>query len=387
MLGGNSRNSTHIRHGLGGITAACVALTVLGSATAPAVADSEGRPDFRPEQWGATAIGVSELWEETQGQGVVVALVGLSVHDDHPNLRGNLEINTDFGDNGEATGQGTAMASLIAGHGYGEDAEGGVLGVAPAAGLLALPTVDDMEGAIRFAVEEGAQVVSIPETDQDLSEATADAVGSGAVVVAPAAVGEDDPNIITVAGTDQNGALIEESADSGDADLTAPGDELEVVGTNLSQTQVTGEAYAAALTAGGVALLRADHPQLQPEQIREALLEGSQEGPQGLAALNLPAANAHAAGIAQEAPLIDEDLAEEADEGPDVPVWVWFAVVGAVLLFGLLTLVLWVRGSSKDPYGVEAERQEEDERIAAERAAEADRTRRRGGRRRKPRRG
>src|SRR5699024_3819409 len=69
VLGGNSRNSTHIRHGLGGITAACVALTVLGSATAPAVADSEGRPDFRPEQWGATAIGVSELWEETQGQG------------------------------------------------------------------------------------------------------------------------------------------------------------------------------------------------------------------------------------------------------------------------------------------------------------------------------
>src|SRR5699024_613363 len=180
---------------------------------------------------------------------------------------------------------------------------------------------------------------------------------------------------------------IEESADSGDADLTAPGDELEVVGTNLSQTQVTGEAYAAALTAGGVALLRADHPQLQPEQVREALLEGSQEGPQGLAALNLPAASAHAAGIAQEAPLIDEDLVEEADEGPGVPVWTWFAVVGAVLLFGLLTLVLWVRGSSKDPYGVEAERQEEDERIAAERAAEADRTRRRGGRRRKPRRG
>jgi len=62
-------------------------------------------------------------------------------------------------------------------------------------------------------------------------------------------------------------------------------------------------------------------------------------------------------------------------------------VVGAVLLFGLLTLVLWVRGSSKDPYGVEAERQEEDERIAAERATEADSTRRRGGRRRKPRRG
>src|SRR5699024_6358249 len=197
-------------------------------------------------------------------------------------------------------------------------------------------TVDDMEGAIRFAVEEGAQVVSIPETDQDLSEATADAVGSGAVVVAPAAIGEDDPNIITVAGTDQNGALIEESADSGDADLTAPGDELEVVGTNLSQTQVTGEAYAAALTAGGVALLRADHPPLQPGEVRQALPAGFLEGLEGPDALQRPAASAHAAGIAQEATHIDEDLVEEEDDVAGVAVWTWFAVVGAVLLFGLL---------------------------------------------------
>lgn len=387
MLGGNSRNRTHTRHGPGGFTAACVVLTTLGLTAVPALADSEERPDFRPEQWGATAIGASELWEETQGQGTVVALVGPSVHDDHPNLRDNLEINTDFGDNDEDTDEGTAMASLIAGHGHGLDAEGGALGVAPAADLLALPTEDDLEGAVRFAAQEGVQVILLPETDEDLSGATAEAVGSGAVVVGSTAAGEDDPNVITIAGTDQDGELIDESADNGDADLTAPGDELDVIDADLSEAQVTGEVYAAALSAGGAALLRSAYPQLQPEQVREALLEGSQEGPEGLPALNLPAASAEAAGIAQEIPLIDEDLVEEVDEGTTVPVWVWFAVVGAVLLFGLLTLVLWVRGSTKDPYGVEAERREEDERIAAERAAEADRTRRRGGRRRKPRRG
>ena len=385
MLGGNSRNRTHIRHGLGGIAAACVILTALGLTAAPAAANNEDRPDFRPEQWGATAIGASELWEETQGQGTVVALVGPSVHDDHPNLRDNLEINTDFGDNGDDTDEGTAMASLIAGHGHGEDAEGGALGVAPAADLLVLPTEDDLEGAIRFAVEEGVQVIMIPETDEDLSAATAEAVGSGAVVVASTVAGDDDPNVITVAGTDQDGALIEESADSTGADLTAPGEELDVVDSDLSETQVTGEDYAVALAAGGTALLRAAYPQLQPEQVREALLEGSQEGPEGLPALNLPTASTQAAGIAQDNPLIDENLVEEADEGPVIPVWVWFAVVGAVLLFGLLALVLWVRGSTKDPYGVVAERREEDQRIAAERAAESDRTRRRGGRRRKPR--
>lgn len=386
MLGGNSRNRTHKRHGIEGTAAACAALTVLGLTAVPAAADTEEPPNFRPEQWGATAIGASELWEETQGQGTVAALVGPSVHEDHPDLRDNLEINTEFGDNGDDVDEGTAMASLVAAHGHGADAEGGVLGVAPSASLLALPTEDDLEGAIRFAADEGAQVILLSETDEDLSAATAEAVGSGAVVVAPTGA-TDDPNVVTVAGTDQDGVLIEESSDNGDADLTAPGDELDVIGPELGETQVTGEPYAAALTAGGVALLRAAYPQLQPEQVHESLVEGSQEGPEGLPALNLPEASAHAAGVAQDNPLIDQDLVEESESGREVPVWVWFAVVGAVLLFGVLALVVWVRSSTKDPYGVESERREEDERIAADRAAEAEKPRRRGGRRRKPRRG
>jgi subtilisin family serine protease len=78
VLGGISRHREHT-----GIVA-IAATVVLGLVAAPAAAD--GVPDFRPEQWGLQSIGAQELWPETQGQGITVALPGISVHTDHPDL-------------------------------------------------------------------------------------------------------------------------------------------------------------------------------------------------------------------------------------------------------------------------------------------------------------
>ncbi|WP_235998004.1 S8 family serine peptidase [Nocardiopsis coralli] len=380
----------HTRHGIRGIAASCAVVTVLGITAVPAAAentDNEGQADFRPDQWGLASIGATEMWEETEGGGIEVAVVGPSVHEDHPDLRDNLTVDTGHGDNSGNMDLGTGMAGLIAGHGHGMDADGGVLGAAPSAALLALPTGDDVDGAIRAAAADGAQVVVLAETDADLSSATEAAVDAGAVVVGPAD-GGGDPNVLTVAPTDEDGQLAGNTADASEIDLTAPGDELYTAGPDMSETQVSGAPYAAALTAGGIALLRSAYPQLQPEQVRDAVLEGSQQGPGGVPALSLTDAQAQAAGVAQDIPVIDEDLADEADQGSQIPVWVWFAAVGAVLLFGILALVMWVRRSTRDPYGVEAERREENEEIAAARAAEEQPARRqKGGRRRKPRKG
>lgn len=394
MLGGNSRNIAHKHRVFVGTTALCAAVTVLGLTAVPASADDV--PDFRPEQWGPESIGATEMWEETQGQGTVVALPGASVEEGHPDLRDNLEVNTDFGDNDGDVDEGTAMAALAGAHGHGMDADGGVLGIAPSAGLLALPTDDEMDEAVRQAGNEGVQVILLPEYDPDLSDAAADAAQNGTVVVAPAG-DEEDPNVVSVAGTDENGDLIDDAPDDGEVvDLTAPGDDLATAEPDLGEARVSGPAYAAAVTAGAVALLRAEYPQLQPEQVREVLVAGSQEGPAGLPALNVPGASTQAATVAQDSPILDDDLAAQADDSPTVPVWVWFAAVGAVLLFGFLALVVWIRRSTADPYGVEAEREEEEARIAAERGPEAEaeaaadsaaRNRQRGGRRRKPRRG
>ncbi|WP_017574501.1 S8 family serine peptidase [Nocardiopsis kunsanensis] len=386
MLGGNSRNRTHTREGIRGIAASCAIVTVLGATAVPAAAQVDDYPDFRPDQWGQDAIGSADLWEQTRGHGVTVAVPGPSVMEDHPDLRDNITVNTEHGDNSGDMELGTALGGLVVGHGHGMDADGGVLGVAPDAGLLALPTEDDMGSAIRTAAQD-SQVILLPSTDADLVEDTRAAVASGVVVVGPAG-GDEDPNVISVAATDQDGQLTSGTTDTSQIELTAPGDHLYTAGPDMGQTQVTGAPYAAALAAGGIALLRADHPQLTPEQVREVVVQGAQEGPGGLPALDLPTAQEQAAQATEGGRIIDEELAQEIEEGPAVPVWVWFAVVGAVLVFGVLALVMWVRRSSRDPYGVEAERREEDEQIAAARAAEERPARRqKGGRRRKPRKG
>ena len=227
----------------------------------------------------------------------------------------------------------------------------------------------------------------LPETGAEMASATEAAVAAGAVVVGPAGNG-GDPNVLTVAPTDEDGQLAGNTADASEIDLTAPGAELYTAGPDMSETQVSGAPYASAVAAGGIALLRSAYPQLQPEQVHDAVLEGSQQGPGGVPALSLAGAQGEAEGAAQDSPVFDEDLVDETDQGAQIPVWVWFAVVGAVLLFGILALVMWVRRSTRDPYGVEAERREEDEEIAASRAAEEEPDRRqKGGRRRKPRKG
>ncbi|WP_026129166.1 S8 family serine peptidase [Nocardiopsis prasina] len=384
MLGGNSRSRTHQRHVLGATAGACAALTVLGLTAVPAAADV---PDFRPEQWALTSIGAPEAWETSQGQGVTVALPGVSVDEDHPDLRDNLVVDTEFGTNGNETDPGTAAGALVVGHGHGMDADGGVLGVAPAARLLVLPTDDGPAEVIGYAVEQGAQVVLLQdevEQDEDLQTATASAARSGTLVVAPAG-GEADPNVLAVGGVDEEGALLPDSPPAESIDLLAPGAELSTAGPDMGQTDVTGTPYAAAVAAGAAALLTSEYPQLGAEQLREALVEGSQQGGQGLASLYLPSAVAQASGNAQDMPLVDDNLVQ--DDSPTVPVWMWFALVGVVLALIVILLVLWVRRTSKDPYGVAAERQEEDQRIAAERAeqarAEERPSRRKGGRRRK----
>ncbi|OLT29717.1 peptidase S8 [Nocardiopsis sp. CNR-923] len=407
MLGGNNRNRTRKRRFGTGVV--CAAVAVLALVSAPAAAD--GLPDLRPEQWGLVSIGAPEVWALTQGLSTTVALPGVTVPEDHPDLVDNVSVDTEFGANDGDFDEGTALAALVASHGHGRDAEGGVLGVAPEARLLVLPTDDALPDAVRRAVDEGVQIVLLPDVsviaeppaqngatatdgngangaDVDgLGAATEAATEAGVLVVGPA--GGDDPNVLSVAGVDADGALIPGSPAPDAIELTAPGADLSASAPDGGEAQVTGARYAAAMVAGAAALLSSEYPQLDGDRLRQVLVDGSQEGPNGLPTLHVPTANGLAAGVAEENPLIDQDLLDRADEGPRVPVWAWFVSVGAVLVLGVLLAVVWVRRSTADPYGVREERQQEEETIAAERGAERAeepaRPGRRGGRRRKPR--
>lgn len=183
------------------IIAAAIGLAVAWSAagSVPALARGAARADqVRNQQWWLNALHVPTAWQTTKGSGVTVALLDTGVASGHPDLAGSVISGPDFTGSGEKPGgqffgfHGTAMASLIAGHGHGSGGAGGVVGVAPEAKLLsvrvALDAADPLladsgitsglpaaiAAGIRFAVANGAQVIDLPlDPGQSLSALTA----------------------------------------------------------------------------------------------------------------------------------------------------------------------------------------------------------------------
>ncbi len=204
-----------------GLAAACV---VLGST--PTLADQ-----VRHQEWWLRTLHVAQAWRTTEGSGVTVAVLDTGTYPAQPDLAGSVLTGPDFTHSGESPASpyfyahGTAVASLIAGHGHGPASGGGpsgVIGVAPAARilsvrvtlaagdpLLANPNIAAglpaaIAAGISYAARQGAQVIDLPLDPGQASAdgtagATAAAGGSaaeraaiayalrlGAVVVAPA---------------------------------------------------------------------------------------------------------------------------------------------------------------------------------------------------------
>lgn len=402
----------------------CAALASGPFAAFPAAADVA---NLRHDQWGLETVGAPAAWETTRGSGVTVALLDTGVRTDHPDL-GSVTVGSDFTGQDLAPGSehygvhGTMMAGLIAASGHGVEHRGGVMGVAPDADILSVRVAleeddpdrggsargaeraDALAAGIRYAVAEGAQVISVPLSDANTGShgdgteqrAIDHAVGNGVVVVVSGGAGgtDDAPaypaaydGVLAVGAVDQDGLLTESSSRQESIALTAPGHEVTALDTGGGYTTVEGSGAAAAFASGVAALVRSQYPQLNPAQVTEALTSGAEpaatapgEPGHGAGVLNAPGALAAAARIAEDVPVFDPDIAEEATDEPPVPAWVPWAG-GAVLAAALATAGgLALRRRLANPYGL-PERE-----TAAEDGVSSERTRRRkprGGRRRR----
>lgn len=275
---------------------ATIAMTLLSSvvlASPAAAADS-----IRDRQYWLDMYGISQAWGTSKGAGVTVAVIDTGVDGTHPDLAGAVVGGTDVSGVGSANGQtpigsssrehGTMVSSLLAGRGHGPGSSEGVIGVAPEASLLAISvgfgvgTVssdDQIATAVRWAVDNGADVINMsltrntlewPESWDDaflyamqhdvVVVAAAGNRGSGTTQVgAPATM----PGVLTVAGVDRQGnASFDASSQGITISVAAPSEELVGATPGGGYSSWSGTSGAAPLVAGLVALVRSAHPQL-----------------------------------------------------------------------------------------------------------------------------
>ncbi|GHH48778.1 type VII secretion-associated serine protease mycosin [Streptomyces candidus] len=293
-------------------TAALLAVLPLSAAHADSIRD---------RQWGLAALHTQEAWRTTKGAGITVAVLDTGVDDQHPDLRGNVLTGHDLVGFGAKRGNrswarhGTAMASIIAGHGHGPGRAEGVLGIAPEAKILPVRVI--LEGGdpardraresrgnalaqgIRWAVDHGADVINLslgddsesahPQAEEDA--AVQYALSKGAVVVASAGNGGEKgdhvsypaayPGVIAVTAVNPAGTHASFSTRRWYATVAAPGVDVVIADPDRSYYEGWGTSAAAAFVSGAVALVRSAHPELPPAQVKRLLAKTARNAPSG----------------------------------------------------------------------------------------------------------
>lgn len=149
------------------------------------------------------------------GKGVNVAILDTGAYTTHPDLKSRISQCKDFTNsrypvvNGKCedkNGHGTHVAGIIAADGGGDGL--GIYGIAPQSSLYIFKVcswsgicyADDVAVAIRWAVQEGAQIINISlgsdKSSGLINEAANDAVSKGVLVVA--AAGNDGPYLASI---------------------------------------------------------------------------------------------------------------------------------------------------------------------------------------------
>ena len=259
----------------------------------------------RDRQYWIAEYGIDRAWSITRGAGVRIAIIDTGIDGSHQDLLGAVAGGTDVSGLGSSNGQtpvgsdrrhGTMVASLAGGRG--NNGTDGVIGSAPEAQLLSVSMSfgggdvspdDQIAKAVRWAVDNGADVISLsltrntrdwPESwDRAFSYATANDVvviaaagnrGSGTVAVgAPATM----PGVLTVGGVTREGLASDTASAQGiTIGVMAPSEGLVGAIPGGNYVSWSGTSGATPIVAGIVALVRAAHPNLDAANVINRVL-------------------------------------------------------------------------------------------------------------------
>ncbi|MEV6618041.1 type VII secretion-associated serine protease mycosin [Streptomyces sp. NPDC051051] len=263
-----------------------------------------GRP------WSLQRVLLDELWSQSKGEGVRVAVVDTGVDVKNPQLTGAVDaksgrnllpknLKDENGDpiergaeNGttDTVGHGTKVAGIIAARPVGGT---GFVGLAPEATIIPIQQ-NDAEGhgdtgtladAIRYAVQAKAQVINISQDtsqaarpDSDLEKAIDEALAQKIVVVASAGndgVGGNTKKtypasyegVLAVAASDRNNERASFSQSGDFVGVAAPGVDMISTVPQGGHCSDNGTSFSAPYVAGVAALIKAKHPDWTAGQV------------------------------------------------------------------------------------------------------------------------
>ncbi|NED85075.1 type VII secretion-associated serine protease mycosin [Streptomyces sp. SID11233] len=273
----------------------------------------EGRP------WALQRLVFDQLWQDTKGKGVRVAVIDTGVDDTNPQLKSAVDraAGTDLlpvpkdgsqdpdaskgkgkskgkpsGGDGtvDTVGHGTKVAGIIAAR---PRPGTGFVGLAPEATIIPIRQNDDkstgtattMAAAIRHAIAQHARVINISQdtakplrADSDLALAVTEALNKDIVVVASA--GNDGlagtvkvtypaayKGVLAVAASDRNDERAPFSQTGDFVGVAAPGVDMVSTVPKGGQCVDNGTSFSAPYVAGVAALLRAKHPGWKQNQV------------------------------------------------------------------------------------------------------------------------
>ncbi len=246
-----------------------------------------------PNQWHLSTIQAPIAWDSTQGEGITVAVLDTGVDGNHPDFQGQLGAGWNPVSNNTETsdlrGHGTAVAGVIGATTHNATA---VAGVAGRVSIMPIRVSNlstgsaywsDIAKGLNWAADHGAEVANISYAITASSAITSAANyfrSKGGVVVTSA--GNDgtnpglseNPALVTVSATTQSDVRASWSNYGDYIDITAPGDVIYTTTNGGGTGAWWGTSFSSPVTAGVVALIMAQNPNLNPDEV-EAVLKNS----------------------------------------------------------------------------------------------------------------